>query len=94
MANYGGTAETSDGGYEAAKRWIVEGATETERAELAAVFSGEQLRVFLMADVFPSLVSVLGSHRSPDSFEVDFSSSAWLSGFRAALVEELGGEPG
>jgi len=94
MADYSGTAETAGEGYEAGKRWIVEGAAETERAELAAIFAGGAFRVFLLTEVFPSLVGVLGPHRAPDSFEVDFSSSPWLSGFRDALIEELGGEPG
>jgi len=79
-------------GYTAGKTWL-EHATETERAELAAVFAGGGFRIHLSADTFPTLGSALGPS-STDSVEVNFSSSPWLSGFRDALVEDLGGEPG
>ena len=79
-------------GYEAGERWL-ERASESERSELAAAFAGGGFRIYLTDDTFPSLISVLGLYRSLDSIEVDFSTSPWLSGFRDAVIEHLGGEP-
>jgi hypothetical protein len=80
-------------GYAACKRWLIEDATETERANLAATFAGGLSGIILASEIYPSLSRLLGSRRSPNSMVVDFSSSPWLIGFRNAVVAELA-EPG
>ena len=55
---------------------------------------GGGFKVNLSVDLFPSLVPTLRLYRSLDSLEVNFSSTPWLSGFRDAVIDGLGGEPG
>jgi hypothetical protein len=77
-------------GYDVCRRWLVDGATEAERSYLAGLFAGGFFQVSLpVTGAFASLASVIESHRSSASPVVDFSSSAWLSGFRQAIIEEI-----
>ena len=79
-------------GYAAAKRWLSDGASETERASLAAGLAGG-LTIVASRRLYPTLLEAIGTERAPEGREVDFGASAWMRGFRDAVVEELG-EPG
>lgn len=79
-------------GHEAAKRWLVHGESEMERASLAAALSGG-LTVLASRRLYPTLLEAIGGEWPDEGVAVDFAATPWLRGFRDAIVEELG-EPG
>ena len=85
-------ASDREEGRAAARRWLLD-SPETERANLAAVFSSGLTCIVAARRVYPSLRQVLGTERDGGDGVVDFAASPWLQGFRDAVVEELG-EPG
>jgi hypothetical protein len=78
-----------DVGYEAGKQWVIESPpSDDQRTVLLSFLRGGQLT--LSKKGWPSLVPVLGPHRTKDSPNVDFDSTPWLQGFRDALLSEFG----
>ena len=80
-------------GYAAAKRWLVESESETERASLAAAFASGLTTIVMVGRVYPTLLVALGAARAVQGGVVDFARTPWLRGFRDAVVRELS-EPG
>lgn len=79
-------------GHAAARRWLVLGDFEVERASVAAPLS-DGLTILASRCRRPTPFEAIGPEWVKEGVEVDFAATPWLGGLRDAMVEELG-EPG
>jgi hypothetical protein len=81
-----------EAGLVAGRRWVSGPSGERERSTLAALFAGGLNGTILTSTTFPTLIEALSAQGCRANELVDFSATPWLTGFRNAVVGQIGSD--